>query len=863
MKLKDIQAELARLFDRVGESGGIVVWHDPEGEFAESLGELELTGVEVVEERENEVFGLKRMLNGDLTGRKVLLYRRRARKLEGDWLADVEVRSLQFSADYASIQLRELGCPDNADMRAALRARKAFLSRKTSLRRLAALRDGYETPQQLEVGIMAVVLGADAADGTSVLVSFLARPAEEAAEAVDALEAAGVHGSFGNAVAAWTGFAGDASDQAALRKHVLLTAFSRTAPAGALAGLDACVSSDHAGLCHDVFAAWAARGRDDSGLEAAAREVESEVGLEGRLASAGLFELSRAGVFPCVDAALLRMLFAATAASGDGADELLEICSRRRGLTWAADFADCYRGVETAAHMLAFRRAHSEGMGALPADRVWKEYTGEWYRMDAWYRELHMAFQSALRSADYGLDEDFRALCAAIEKLYKGWFLRQVNDRWCNAAADDLAANGSVADVPRQRDLYLNVVGPTARAKKRAWVIVSDALRYEAASELACVLERETNGSCQLESAQAALPSVTKCGMSAVLPSGSYALAPRAEGKGFRVLLDGEEAVGCAGRQAAIRRAHPQGVAVAYDDFMGEMGRAERKELVANADVVYVFHNAIDALGDKRPTERKVFQGCADAVAELAAAVKLVVREFGASDVCITADHGFLYTDQPLEEAEHASVTDVAGEVVEAGRRYVVARAGAESELFLRAALPGADGLVGFFPRECVRIRMAGGGENYVHGGVSIQEMCVPVLRFSNHRAGSKGYVEAAPATISLVSALEVISNSLFTLEFLQDEPVGGKVLPRAYDVFVADAAHAPVSDVVRVVAESASLEARERTTSASFGLRAGFQPASDATYLLLAKDTQTGQATVLRELRIQIAFAAPVDFGW
>ena len=861
MKLKDIQSELARLFDGAGEAGGIVVWHDPEGEFADSLGELELPGVEVLEEREYEVFGLKRMLNADLAGRKILLYRRRARKLEGDWLADIEVRSQRFSADYASVQLRELGCPDNADMRAALRARKAFLSRKTSVRKLAALRDAYQTPQQLEVGIMAVALGAAGADGASVLVSFLSRPAEDAAGAADALESAGVRGSFGNAVAAWTGFAGDACDQAALRKHVLLTAFSRTAPAGALTGLETCVSAEHASLCHDVFAAWAAL--DDSGLAPAVREVEAEVGLEARLEAAGLSDLSRAGVFPCVDAVLLRKLFAAASASGDGVDELLEICARRRGLTWAPLFADCYRGVETAAHMLAFQRAHSEGMGPLPAARVWGEYAGEWYRMDAWYRELHMAFQAALKSADYGLDEDFRGLCGAIEKLYKGWFLHVVNDRWCKAAAADLAERGSVADVPRQRDLYLNVVGPTARAKKRAWVIVSDALRYEVAAELSGVLERETKGSCELSSVQAVLPSVTKCGMAAVLPSGSYAFAPRADGKGFSVLLDGEEAPGTAARQEAIRRTHPQGVAVSYDDFMGEMGRAERKQLVDAADVVYIFHNTIDALGDKRPTERKVFQGCADAIGELAAAVKLVVREFGASDVCVTADHGFLYTDQPLAEPEHASLADMAGEAVEAGRRYVVAREGAESDLFLRAALPGTDGLVGFFPRECVRIRMAGGGENYVHGGVSIQEMCVPVLRFSNHRAGSKGYVEAAPATISLVSTLEVISNSLFTLEFLQDEPVGGKVLPREYDVFVADAAHAPVSDVVRVVAASASPEARERTTSASFGLRAGFQPASDATYLLLAKDTQTGQAAVLRELRIQIAFTAPVDFGW
>ncbi len=861
MKQTDIQKELLRLFDGMGQSGGIVVWHDAEEEFAEAVTALDLPGIEVMEERENEVFALRRALNEDLVGRRILLYRCRARKLEGDWLADVEARAERFSADYASIQLRELGAPDTPEMRSALRARKAFLAKKTNARRLAALRDGYATPQQLDVGIMACVLGVGSVEPTAVVCSYVARPAEDAASALEALTAAGVRDSFGHAVAAWTGYAADVADHAALRKHVLLTAFSRTAPAGSLDGLSACVSAEHVGPCHDVFAAWAA-GDDASELRQAVQAVEAEVGLEPRLAQAGLFELARAEVFPCADAALLRKLFAMASAGADGCDELLEICSRRKGLTWSADFASCYRGVEAAARMLRFYRENAAGMGPMPAERVWKAYTDEWYRMDAWYRELHMAFQDALKSVEYGLDEDFRAACGSIENLYKGWFLRELGERWVNACAADLEAQGYVQGISRQRDFYQDKVD-AARAKKRAWVIVSDALRYEVAAELSERLERETKGSCELGSAQSALPSITKCGMSAVLPAGSYALAPREGSRGFSVLVDGEEAVGCAGRQQAIRRTCPKGVAVAFDDFMNEMGRAERKEAVGASDVVYVFHNAIDALGDKQATERKVFQGCEDAVEELTAAVKLVVREFGAAEVLITADHGFLYTDQPLAEPEHASIFEVAGEVVESGRRYAVARAGAASELFLRCALPGKDGLLGFFPRECVRIRMAGGGENYVHGGVSLQEMCVPVLRFSNHRAGSKGYVEAAPATISLVSQTEVISNSLFTLEFLQDEPVGGKVLPCEYDVFVADAGHAPVSDVVRVVAGNASPEASHRITRASFGLRAGFTPSAGAAHLLLAKNAQTGQATVLCELRIQIAFAAPVDFGW
>lgn len=104
MKLSDIQQELIRLFDEQDTSAGtIVVWHDPDGAFADSLGALDLPGVDVMREEERELFSLKRALNGNLADRRILLYRPRPRRLEGDWLADVEARSTSFAADYLSL----------------------------------------------------------------------------------------------------------------------------------------------------------------------------------------------------------------------------------------------------------------------------------------------------------------------------------------------------------------------------------------------------------------------------------------------------------------------------------------------------------------------------------------------------------------------------------------------------------------------------------------------------------------------------------------------------------------------------------------------------------------------------------------
>lgn len=863
MKQTEIQTELMRLFDEAGDAGRVVVWHDPDGEFAESVEGLDLPGVELMVERENELFTLKQALNEDLAGRRILLYRPRERRLEGDWLADVEVRSTPFSADYASIQLRELGAADTPEMRSELKARKRWLSKKTNVRKLPALRDSFAVPQELELAIMAVELGADAAEPVPVLVRYLVHACERGGvEALAPLETVGVADSFRAAVRAWTGFSAEVTDATALTQHVLLSAFSHTAPVGVLAGLEHCYSPDHADLCHEAFRTWLASD-DRAALLEACVEVEAACGLEERLADATLSELLVMDVFPCVDAVILRRLFSAVSDPSSNED-VLAAAAARRGLAWYEELSCCYEGVTAAARMRRFWREHADGLASMPAERVWAAYTGEWYQMDTWYRAFHQAFAGAIRSGEYELDEDFRGARSVMENLYKGWFLRTLSERWAKEAEAELAGQGYVSGVPRQQDFFMSEVDGLAQGKRRAWVIVSDALRYEVAAELANVLERETKGSAELSSVLATLPSITKCGMPALLPHGSFSLERGQTGgkTALSVLVDGVEAATCAKRQEVIRHTCPAGVAVTYDDFVNGMGRAERKELVGEADVIYVYHNAIDATGDKAATERKVFDACADAVSELLGLVKLIVREFRAMDVIVTADHGFLYTDEPLAAADHVSLKDVSGEVVEAGRRYVVAEKDATSEVLLPVALPGGH-LKALMPRECVRIAMAGTGENYVHGGISLQEMCVPVLRFRNRRAGSKGYVESAPVALSLVSALDTVTNSLFTLELLQDEPAGGKALPAEYDVFVGNAAREPVTDVARVVADRTSADASERTFTVRLSLRPGFSPSEGERYPLLARNVGTGEVASLRELRMQVAFAPSIDFGW
>ncbi len=102
-----------------------------------------------------------------------------------------------------------------------------------------------------------------------------------------------------------------------------------------------------------------------------------------------------------------------------------------------------------------------------------------------------------------------------------------------------------------------------------------------------------------------------------------------------------------------------------------------------------------------------------------------------------------------------------------------------------------------------------------------------------------------------------------FTQAMGELELPGVEVLPAEYEVFVADAAYAPVTDVARIVADKTSDSSQERTVRVGFCLRTGFSPESDRECPLLARNAQAGEVAELAAMRMQIAFAPMDDFGW
>lgn len=874
MSLSTIQNNLLSLF-APGDalpSGRVVVWFDPEGEFADMLPQLDLPGVEVLVEEPNHLFELKRRLNARPDGQNVLLYRRRSRgELKGNWLADVELYATPFQADATSLLMTELGAQDASMLRSAVADLRKFLSKRGNLKRVKALRPAFAKPQELYLAVMAVALNAPVASWTSALIAYLVVASADASGAVAALERAGVWEHFATMVANQTGFADDPRDVRGLERHVLLTALASDGQlGGALVGLERYISANHTGTCLTLVREWMHMQESDARecLYDACREVEEDCGLPRRLASVAVEGLAASDVFPCINECILRACMKPAGEGGLRPDDVVQICEQRKNLKWYKRVAHYFEGVAAYARMEQFHAAHSGGFHELAAQGYWQCYTDRasgWWRMDREYRRFRTAFALASANPVFEVDDEFKALSRVAENLYRGWFLSELGAGWCGAIEADLRERGYVDGIDRQVHFFMNSVKPRMGGKTPAYVVVSDALRYEVACDLADRLERDTRGGVELSSMQSAFPSETPYGMAALLPNGSCEV--EVGGGRVEVCCDGMPTSGTESRRRVLDARCPGAVAVRYRDYTA-MQRAQRKELVAGAPVVYIYHDRIDATGEKLPTEHDVFGACERAVDELVGLVSLLARE-GAQTVLITADHGFLYTADALPETDKVGVDEVCGEVLLAGRRSVLARKGATSAVLMEVNMHahGSDGLVGFAPHGAVRLKCAGGVQNYMHGGVSLQELCVPVLAFKNLRSNSKGYVETTPAQVELVSSLGVVNNSLFNLDFFQKEPVGGKVAAAAYEVFVAespDVGAVPVSNVAKLLADKESDARGERMIRIPMSIRGDVQTSAQKEYFLVvvAVADKMRKVAWTRPLRIDIAFAVE-DFGW
>ena len=242
--------------------------------------------------------------------------------------------------------------------------------------------------------------------------------------------------------------------------------------------------------------------------------------------------------------------------------------------------------------------------------------------------------------------------------------------------------------------------------------------------------------------------------------------------------------------------------------------------------------------------------------------VRIIVNDFGGANILITADHGFLYTYSPLTEDDKVDKTSIHDMEEEYGRRYAIMQKKADPQYLLPVKfLDGKTEYTGFAPREGIRIRMNGGGLNFVHGGMSLHELTVPVIEYHYLRNGSMEYrrnkqkYDTLPVTVSLLSSSRKISNMIFSLDFYQKDAVSANREAATYLVWFTDEYGKPISDTQKIIADKTSENGADRTFHCNFNLKS-MKFSNTATYYLVIADEQGQQMQQREQFQIDIAFA-------
>ena len=833
----------------------IIFWYDEDKEFEDKLDQVVLENAKVIALTGNNAFSVKKLLSMDDLTTNYLVYSPLAyNRLEDNWLLDVELYSEEFRADLISIWMDEMGLAPAPAMRKLVKNYRVYFNAKDRRLKMTAQNKVPATPAQLHMAVMAAICGLRDAQPNMILRSLLRAGLDLRKNTVyQDFEKYGADAAFWTMVRQGCGFAEEKPDLGRLAIHLLLTAATRTMRQEYLAGLDGFISMPHQAYCYDFVSDWL-HSEDIQQLYDVARYVEEEARLHQRFEKLTVDDLAGTECFPCINEVILTKLMTEISNHIIDVETITATVEKRRTNVWYEPFENFYDGILQVANMQSFFKEHSVGFHTAEAKGIWKEYTESYYVMDTYYRLFHLSFQKSLETSNILLDDLFKHVVEKVEGLYAHWFLGELGNNWSDVCADELATYGKVLEIPQQEDFYRSRI---KASDNKVFVIISDAMRYEVAAALADQLRRETQSQVNLSSMQSIFPPITKFGMAALLPHKELSVELRNDI--LTVLADGQSTAS-GYRDKVLKKEKAESVALKYKDII-TMKRAERSALVKGKDtVVYIYHDTIDEAS--HTSDMAVFSACDKAISELKNLVRIIVNEFGGTNILITADHGFLYTYSPLAEDDKVDKTSFNGMDVEYGRRYAIMQKNAKPKYLLPVKfLGGNTDFDGFAPRESIRIKMNGGGMNFVHGGISLQEMVVPVIEYHHLRNDSMEYkrnrqkYDTKPVTVNLLSASRKISNMIFSLNFYQKDAVGANREAATYLVYFTDENGRQISDVQKIIADKTSGNGTDRTFRCQFNLKS-LKYNNTASYYLVIADEQGLQLPQREPFQIDIAFA-------
>ncbi|CDH43574.1 BREX-1 system phosphatase PglZ type A [Candidatus Contendibacter odensensis] len=860
-----IHAALTRLFNDEGQR--IVFWNDPDKEFQNTLPFIILEGVTVL--RLDEVGALEtkiRLERGEPDGKFLLYSPTEEPDYEDDWLLDIRFYSHRFRADRASILLHELRLV-NPHLRTHLAERRKFFDAKDRLQKIKPLVAPEDTASDLDRKMIAVVIKADLPELFNLIRSIFDAWTEgeidlDTPPAVwSQMEKFDLDVPFWAMVKATFGYEEETPTLKNFLLRLLLTDYAYHLKGDVLPSLRGLllpqISRSNAVVC---LAQWRDSSSKGTSYNRLSAEAAAILKIEDHLTNLEIDALADVMTFLAVEkqiASSLRERVQTTAATIN-AEDVRAIATRRQAGHWASlNLADSpaaprqalhavYAALVAAANFYALWNLHPSGFPDPDAATLYRAYEKELYRFDQLYRHF-------CESADTAEEQGWnilKPLRTDIEAHYVNGYLTHLALAWgqCIEPPGGLLSQWRIKQVPNQYRFFDHTVKPWLEEgeNRRAFVIISDAFRYEAAQELTTELNGKYRFEATLSSQLGVLPSYTALGMASLLPHQTLAY------QGSDVRVDGKSS--SASERNSILHAIG-GLACKYDDLMAKK-KEEGREFVKNKRVVYIYHDTVDAIGDDGKTEGKTFAAVRMAINELAALVSYIINNLNGHYVVVTADHGFLFTETARVETDKSPLKDKPDGTVLAKKRYLIGQPLHDHDSVWHGQLSvtaGAEGNMEFWIPKGANLFHFVGGARFVHGGAMPQEIVVPIVTVKHVRGKSAQETKTRPVTVQVLGNSHRITTAQHRFQLIQMEPVSDRVKPITLRIAVYEDEEA-VTNIQTVKFESGSDTLDERKQWVSLVLKER-QYHKKTPYRLVLRDADTGIEQQSVDVMINRAF--------
>ena len=848
MDLQNIQDQLNTEFSK--ESTRIIFWFDDKGEYEDEVSELQLDNAKLHILDGTNWFYSKWLLNESDTESKYLVYAPFPKPSDAENpLADMYYYSVPYYTDRVSQMSQEIGI-DNR-FKEHLAQYTNFWKNKNRIEKFKELGIDHFNVETIDIGLIAVLTDVKTPNFEEITRQLLLNNSEAY---MKALEDNGLLEKFWELCEKYFGYQSENPNVDDLAACMLLTyasvALKDTLPAVLKSYVlkkknDVVVFvrnlMDNV-LYQDAYDVLAEKVDKTLRVVSRIRDELKKDADKSKDQSAQLLDIANCDAF-CeldnilIDWALDQLNDEILDAQIDGMN-LAQIAEQRteKSCHYGNVYKNEYQAIKYAYQMM---KAVSVMEVTSDIKTMVADYQKQTYLVDSYYRWFYSAYDCIEET------ERFSQLRERIENMYSFTYLQKVTPKWNQELTDNLMAD---TGLKRQEDFYRNYL-KAYEGKKRVIVIISDAFRYECAKELMEGLELDEKCTPKLECMISGLPSVTSVGMASLLPHKELHVDEK-----LNVTVDGQSCGDLAARNKILKKQNENNVALSFDEVVKAI-KENDKTVLQNKNIIYIYHNQVDARGDKPASENEVFTACSEAIEEIHWLIKKLTSYISASKFFVTADHGFLYKRDKLHEFDKVSYDREI--CAYSNKRFLLTTQRVNEPGMKSRLMAYMNNLYVTTPIGADIFKVAGGGQNYVHGGSSLQEMLIPVIELTtNTRAVAYDYVD-----VILTSVNRKVTNLITYFDFIQTEKVTDTMKARSLVAYFTTEDGEKISFDVPIVANSREDAPEKRTFREKFTLKSREYKYGDKYYLVLADANDEKNILQQYEFMIDIAFVD--DFGF